>query len=401
MPPLRAFQRVALLAALLASPAVARAQPALAVDDLSLQEGAGGSNIATFTLRLIDTTRTLFLTVSTAVPTGVPAATPASNGVGCGGHVDYLPLTAVGVTLSPTARQRDVIVTLCGDTFDEEDERFLLRIFQTNGSSVSDNEAIATIADDDPTPSLRINDVTVTEGGAGTTRVATFNISLSASSGRPVSFNVATAPSPSGVAASGGACGTAGVDFTTVPSTPITIPAFSPATSQSVTVCGDGVYEGAEHLAVTVTGATNAGIQDGTGILTISDDEAVPRLAVTAAIISSTLQPSAVYSEARFTVTMTAPPIERAVSFAYATENGTATGSNSCLDVTLGGVVRRAGDYITKSGTQSFAPGAATSMVIPVSVCKLKIRSGETFTFRISASGSVQVTTASATVTAP
>ena len=69
---------------------------------------------------------------------------------------------------------------------------------------IGDPQGVGTITDDDPPPTLSVNDVSVTEGNAGTT-TATFTVSLSATSGNAVTFDWATAP---GTAA-------AGVDYVT------------------------------------------------------------------------------------------------------------------------------------------------------------------------------------------
>ena len=50
-------------------------------------------------------------------------------------------------------------------------------------ATIADGQGIGTITDDDPPPTLSINDVTVAEGNAGTTD-ATFTVTLGAPSGR-------------------------------------------------------------------------------------------------------------------------------------------------------------------------------------------------------------------------
>lgn len=380
----------------------AGAQAPVAVADVMVPEpGGNGTNIATFTIRLVDTTRTLYLQVSTAVPTGVPAATPASAGGGCGGHVDYLPLTAVGVTLSPSNRQQTVTVPLCGDAFDEADERFLLRLVQSNGQSINDNEAIGTITDDDPTPTLRINDVQLTEPQAGGMTTATFNISLSAASGRDVSFSWQTAPAQAGLPATGGVCGTPGSDFQPVALTPVTIPAYSPATNVSVTVCGDGVYEGNEALRVELSALSpTAAFSDNAGVLSIMDREQPPTIAIAPTVnFGPAVPPSPLMNVAVFTISLAGPPTERPVTVDYATVNGTATGSNSCLDVNLGGVVRRAGDYISKSATGVTITAPATT--VSVSYCKLRNISGRTFSLQLTNVRNASPATVSRAATLP
>ena len=51
------------------------------------------------------------------------------------------------------------------------------------GATIADGTGTGTITDDDPMPTLTINDVSVTEGDTGTV-AATFTVSLSPFSGR-------------------------------------------------------------------------------------------------------------------------------------------------------------------------------------------------------------------------
>ena len=67
-----------------------------------------------------------------------------------------------------------------------------MNLSSPSNATVADSQGQGTITDDDPTPSLSINDVTVTEGNTGTTS-ATFNVTLSAASGQTVIVNYATA----------------------------------------------------------------------------------------------------------------------------------------------------------------------------------------------------------------
>src|SRR5207237_1521040 len=80
-----------------------------------------------------------------------------------------------------------------------------------------------TILDDDPLPSLSINNVTVTEGNSGTTN-ANFTVTLSAASGKTVTVNYATADGTA----------TAQSDYVAIPTTTLT---FNPGqTTKSITV---------------------------------------------------------------------------------------------------------------------------------------------------------------------
>src|SRR6185312_8027902 len=83
-------------------------------------------------------------------------------------------------------------VTVIGDTTFESNETFFVNLSTAVNATISDNQGAGTINNDDSQPSISINDVSVTEGNAGTT-TATFTVSLSNPSSQTVSVNFATA----------------------------------------------------------------------------------------------------------------------------------------------------------------------------------------------------------------
>jgi hypothetical protein len=132
----------------------------------------------------------------------------------------------------------------------------------TLGTSV----ATATILDDDSTPSLSINDVSVVEGDAGTTQ-AVFTLQLSAATANTVTVQYATADGTA----------TAGSDYqqTTGSHT------FQPGETQksiSVPVIGDTVYEPNETFYVNPSNVAFATLQDAQGQGTIQNDDAAPQI---------------------------------------------------------------------------------------------------------------------------
>lgn len=112
-------------------------------------------------------------------------------------------------------------------------------------------------------PALSIGDVTVDEG-AGT---ATFTVTLSAAAAGTVSVNYATADDSA----------QAGSDYAAAAGTLTFAPGV---TTQSITVAitDDTVVEGPEQFAVTLSGAVNATIADGTATAVISDNDVAPPL---------------------------------------------------------------------------------------------------------------------------
>ncbi len=114
------------------------------------------------------------------------------------------------------------------------------------------------------TPTLSINDVTVTEGNSGAV-TASFTVSLSTPATGLVTFNVATADQTANSPSDYIARSTSG-----------SIAAGSTIYTFDVTVNGDIDVEAHETFAVDLTGASGATIGDAQGIGKISNDDAPP-----------------------------------------------------------------------------------------------------------------------------
>ena len=74
------------------------------------------------------------------------------------------------------------------DALDEIDEDFTVGLSSALNATISDADGLGTITDDDPEPSLSVNNVTVNEH-----EDATFTVTLSTVSGRTVTVDYATA----------------------------------------------------------------------------------------------------------------------------------------------------------------------------------------------------------------
>jgi hypothetical protein len=117
-----------------------------------------------------------------------------------------------------------------------------------------------------PVPSLSVDDVTVTEGNAGTT-AAVFTARLSAASAQAVTVSYATANQTA----------TAGSDYQAASG----MLSFAPGAVErtvSVNALGDVAIEPDETFALNLSAAVGATVADGQGVGTIADDDA-PTLA--------------------------------------------------------------------------------------------------------------------------
>src|SRR5207249_2306332 len=179
--------------------------------------------------------------------------------------VDYT-LAAGTLTFVPGATTQNVSIAVVNDTLNEDDETIQVALSSPTNATMG---AIAThtytILDDDPLPSLSINNVTVTEGNSGTTN-ANFTVTLSAASGRTVTVNYATAD----------VTATAPSAYVAIPTTTLTFNPAQTTKTTTVPVNGDTVDEADETFAVNLSNPTNATLSTATGTGTIVDDDGPP-----------------------------------------------------------------------------------------------------------------------------
>lgn len=370
----------------LASAPAARAQnqPALVINDVTVPfETNGGSSLATFTVTFADTTVTHGpVTVSFSTTGGT-----ATAGTSCGSAgVDYVGANSFTLAFGSAEKRKQIPITVCGDTRDEQDETFSINLFGANGAGIQDAQGQATLIDDDPPPSLRVNDVTVTEGAAGTVANAVFTVTVTGSTQNTITVSYATANRT----ATAGSCGTAGVDYATT-SAALTFAPNQATQTFTIPVCGDGVREGGEQFEVRFSGGTGTvTIQDGTGVGTITDDDPLPTLSIVPAVQADEA------ASAVFTVALGGTPTTQTVSVTFATAPGTAKAGVMCL-VLVGHAVPP--DYATQTGTLSFAPGVTTQQ-IGVPVCSDRVSDpNETFTVSLSGAFNAQIIQAVSTAT--
>lgn len=114
------------------------------------------------------------------------------------------------------------------------------------------------------TPSLRINDISTTEGGDDPTKLwaATFTITLSAPSQQVVEVDASTQEGSA----------TGNVDFG-AGSAHLTFQPGQTSSTLTVFIKGDVLVEGTEDFFVNLSNSINATIADGQGVCTIIDDD--------------------------------------------------------------------------------------------------------------------------------
>jgi hypothetical protein len=288
--------------------------PALSVGDATVTEGDSGTVNATFTVTLsASSTKTVAASFYAAPQDALRFS-------------DFEP-TQGRVTFAPGVTSRTVTVQVKGDTLDEFDETFLVLLAHPLNAKVV-ARGRGTILDDDPPPAASIGDVAVSEGDAGT-KSATFIVSLSAASGKPITISYATADGSA----------VAGTDYQAATGT-VT---FSPGQTTrplSVPLIGDTGIEPDETFFVNLTNPVNVTLADAQGQAVIQDDDTV-RLQFSQATYPA--------SEGAHSVTVTvtrAGGLPLSVAVDYATSDGTATERK---------------DYAAALGTLRFAAGETSN----------------------------------------
>jgi hypothetical protein len=165
------------------------------------------------------------------------------------------------VTFEPGITTKVISVPILNDALDEFDETFTMNIESASPGIITASQSTATILDDDPPPSVSINDVSILEGNSGT-RNLTFTVSLSAASGKQISVTYATADDTA----------KAVDDYTAATGAVM----FSPGQTTSpitIQIKVDTLSEDNEAFVVNLSNPVNATIADGIGIGTISNDD--------------------------------------------------------------------------------------------------------------------------------
>ena len=224
--------------------------PNLTINDVTVTEGNSGITNAVFTVSLS----------APAGPGGVTFNIATANGTATAG-TDYVAQSLTGQTIPAGSSTYTFTVQVNGDTLNEPTETFFANVTGVANAVVVDGQGVGTISNDDPVPSLAIDDVTLVEGNSGTTN-AVFTVSLSAASGQTVTVNYATADGTAGQPA----------DYTSTSGTLTFTPGQATRTI-TVPVIGETAPEANETFFVNLSAATNATISDNQGVGTISNDD--------------------------------------------------------------------------------------------------------------------------------
>jgi len=236
-----------MISLLLFAATVAAQQPSISVREAQVVEGNSGTTQATFVVVL-----------SAPSSQSVSFSYATANGTAIAGS-DYV-ATSGAATFAPGEVEKPVVVLVNGDTVDESQETFFLDISNVQNATVSSNRGNGFIVDDDG-PTISINDVSITEGNAGT-KAATFTLTLSGPSVEPIAVRAITTPGTA----------TASSDYNSIN----LVVTFQPGVvtrTLDVSIIGDTNLESNETFSVNLTEPFGTTIADGEGVGTILDDD--------------------------------------------------------------------------------------------------------------------------------
>jgi large repetitive protein len=313
--------------------------PTIAVGNITVVEGTGGTTTASFPVTL-------------SAPSGftVTVSFVTANGTAVAPG-DYT-TTSGTVTFAPGTTTANANVPVVGDSTNEPSETFVVNLSSPTNATIADTQGVATITDNDPV-TLAINNVSLTEANGGTQNMI-FTVTKTGATVQTVTVNYATADA---TAVQPG-------DYSARSGT-LTFSAATTTQTITVPVVGDQFDENDETFVVNLSGATVATIIDNQGVGTIADNDATPSLDITNVSITEGNTGTA---NLAFTIELSAVS-GRTVTVVYATANGTATAP---------------ADYTATSGTLTFNPGTTSlSVNVPV-VGDTLDEANETFVFNLS-----------------
>lgn len=223
--------------------------PSLSINDVSIAEGNGGTQVLTFTVTLANPPAAQTVTVDYATANGTASA-----------GSDYVAIATQTLSFAPGTTTQTVNVTINGDIVGEANETFFVNLSGATNASIADSQGQGTITNDD-LPAMSINDPSITEGARGKKQLR-FTVSLSSPATQTVSVQYSTA--------NGSA--TAPSDYKAVTGTAV-ISAGLSSTTISITIFGDRTVEPNETFFVNLSNAAGATLIDAQGVGTILNDD--------------------------------------------------------------------------------------------------------------------------------
>ena len=308
-------------------------RPCLNISDASVTETDSGTTNAVFTVTLsaasAQTVKVNYFTLPVFILTSA-----ATKGV----DFENLPDT---LTFLPGETSKTISVPVKGDLIDEFDQLFAVVLTTPINATISDGKGFGTIVDNDQAPTISVDDTSIVEGTQFPQSTATFAVSLSSASEKPISVQF------------GFAAGTATENVDYITFSGLGTLDFAPGqTSKNpqVSITLDNVFEPDETFFINLSNPTNATIADAQGQATITNDDPQPTVSVAVQTLR-TEGAQGTSGNASVEVRLSNPSFQT-ITVSFATASGSATAGT---------------DYVATSGVVTFNPGE-TLKTIPVQV---------------------------------
>jgi Calx-beta domain-containing protein len=307
----------------LSSISLAAPLPTLSINDVTITEGNAGTLTMTFavTQDVRGKSSVRFVTAQGTASSPDDFLSRSGRLRFAGGH-----------------RKNKVAITVVGDTLDESNETFFVRLTDPVGATIADGEGKGTITDNDASPSVSsVATVSVPEGNSGDTPFASIDVTLSAPSGRKVSVDYTTIDGSA----------TAGSDYDLTAGT-LEFAAGETIGSAIVRVLGDDATEGDETFDVDLVKPVNATLGTHPTVVTIKDNDPIPPGSAVLNVTGETIREGNTgTSILTFTVTRSGET-STPVNVDFQTANGTAIAPS---------------DYVSAAGNLPFGAAVTTATV--------------------------------------
>ena len=264
-------------------------------------------------------------------------------------------------------KAKTISVLVMGDTKDEKNETFLVKLSNPRRAAIEDGTAKVKIIDNDDPPTVSIEDSSLLEGNTGSADMS-FDVTLSQASGKRIFVDYATTDgTATGPGDYQGASGT--VEF---------VPGDTTKTVD-IAVNGDELDEENETFTVTLLASTNSTLEDDTATGTITDDDGEPTVSIANA------EDVTEGSNLEFPVTL-APASGREVTVNYAVTLGTGTEAADA-------------QHPLPSGTLTFVPGDTSETIVVSTTNDTIDEDDESITVTLSAATNAELGTPTASGT--
>ena len=272
---------VVVAAVLLPSTAMAQNGPILTLTSATVFEGNAGTRVISLPVSFLfggSNATVITGNVTATAPAGL-FANPATGGAACTAGVDFIEFVNVPFSISAGATNESlaagnvrVSITVCGDTTIEPNQSFAVSFTNVVGAVCTGDGSCfgtATILNDDGPPSIRINNISVSEPVIGT-KGATFTVSLSHASTTATTMNFTTRDGTARARCVNCQPAVVVPDYEPKSGT-LSIAAGALSGSISVAILGGAANESDETFFVDLSGAVGGTFADNSGRATIRD----------------------------------------------------------------------------------------------------------------------------------